>query len=179
MKKAISAIVVLAASTCAAAPAFAHKNFPPFTNLLLKADLATQEGMDAWQQQIGGGSALVYIDWHLQNFTKSGLFKSLVPANGGDDEACEALAAKSGKLKLDGLVSPQDNHQLARLELDLDHLPAFTLIECEPVIGAGATGLRIRGFFYVADHRIETAVETGLYPLAVEPSRLPAGFFNH
>ena len=179
MKRAISAVLVLAASFGLTASASAHKSFPPFTNLLLKADLATEQGMAAWQQQIGGGGNLVYIDWHLQNFTKSGLFKGLVPPNGGDDEACEALAAKTGKLKLSGLVNPQDNNQLARLELDLDQLPAFTRIECEPVIGAGAQGLRIRGFFYAADHRIEVANEVGLYPLAVEPSRLPAGFFNH
>ena len=178
MKKVISAVFVLAASVCAMSPALAHRNFPPFVNLLLKADLATEQGMQAWQQQ-ADGSGLVYIDWHLQNFTKSGLFKALTPPNGGDDEACEALAAKTGKLKLSGLVNPQDNNQLARLEIDLDHLPAFTRIECEPVIGAGAAGLRIRGFFYVADHRIEVAREVGFYPLAVEPSRLPAGFFDH
>jgi hypothetical protein len=175
----IIAAAALAASI--ALPAQAHGNFPPFTNLLLKADLATEPGMADWQEQISkaGAKALVYVDWHLQNFTKSELFKDLVPPNGGDDEACAALAAKTGKLKLSGLVNTQDNHQLARLELDLDHLPAFTLIDCEPVIGAGATGLRIRGFFYAADHKIETADETGLYPLAVEPSRLPAGFFSH
>jgi hypothetical protein len=178
MMKLITA-AALAASI--ALPAKAHGNFPPFANLLLKADLATEAGMAAWQEQISkaGAKALVYVDWHLQNFTKSELFNDLVPPNGGDDEACAALAAKTGKLKLASRASPQDNHQLVRLEMDLDHLPAFMLIGCEPVIGAGASGLRIRGFFYAADHKIETADETGLYPLAVEPSRLPAGFFSH
>ena len=85
MKRAISAVLVLAASFGMTASASAHKSFPPFTNLLLKADLATEQGMGAWQQQIGGGGNLVYIDWHLQNFTKSGLFKGLVPPNGGDE----------------------------------------------------------------------------------------------
>lgn len=179
MNRIVSAILVLAASACMIGPASAHRSFPPFANQLLKADLATEQGMQAWQDQVGTGSGLVYIDWHLQNFTTSPLFKSLAPPNGGDDEACGSLAAKTGKLKLSGPVNPQDNNHLARLELDLDHLPAFTRFECEPVIGAGTAGLRIRGFFYVADHRIEVANEVGLYPLAVEPSRLPAGFFNH
>jgi hypothetical protein len=174
---AIAAVAVAAI----AIPAQAHKNFPPFVNLLLKADLATEQGKEAWLQQIGQAneSGLVYVDWHLQNFTQSEVFKSLAPPNGGDDQACDALNGKSGKLALSGRAIPDNNNALVRMTFDLDHLPAFTMLSCEAVIGAGATGLRIRGFFYAADHRIEVAQETGFTPLAVEPSRLPAKFFEH
>jgi hypothetical protein len=58
-------------------------------------------------------------------------------------------------------------------------MPAFGLFECEQIVSAGVAALRVRGFFYAADHRIATAQETGFYPLDVEPSRLPAGFFRH
>jgi hypothetical protein len=179
MMKAVAAIVALAAL---AVPAHAHRNFPPFTNLLLRTDIGTEAGMAAWQEQISRANdkGLVYIDWHLENFSKSELFKNLVPLNGGDDAACEALRTRTGKLDLgQARVNPQDNHQLARMKIDLDHLPAFTLFECEQMGNRSEDGLRIRGFFYAADHRIPTAYETGFYPLEVEPSRLPAGFFNH
>jgi hypothetical protein len=174
---AVAAVAVAAV----AIPAHAHKNFPPFVNLLLKADLATEQGKEDWLQQIGQANqaGLVYVDWHLQNFTQSEVFKSLVPPNGGNDEACEALEGKSGKLSLGGRAVPDNNNALVRMTFDLDRLPAFSMLACEQVIGAGATGLRIRGFFYAADHRIEVAQETGFTPLAVEPSRLPAGFFEH
>jgi hypothetical protein len=179
MQKVIAALIGL---TALAAPANAHGNFPPFTNLLLKTDIATEAGMAAWQQQIGRANekGLVYIDWHLQNFSRSELFKSFVPLNGGDDAACESLESKTGKLDMgEARVNPQDNHQLARMKIDLDQMPAFGLFECEQIESGLPYGLRIRGFFYAADHRIATAIETGFYPLDVEPSRLPAGFFRH
>jgi hypothetical protein len=179
MKKAIAALIGIAAL---AAPADAHGNFPPFTNLLLKADIATEAGMAAWQEQIGRANekGLVYIDWQLQNFSVSELFQNFAPLNGGDDAACEALKSKTGKLEMgQARVNPQDNHQLARMKIDLDHMPAFGLFECEQIESGLPDGLRIRGFFYAADHRIATAEETGFYPLEVEPSRLPARFFRH
>jgi hypothetical protein len=178
IRKLVLAAAAVAAFTC---PASAHKNFPPFVNLLLKADLANEPDRQTWRKQVDDAheAGLVYIDWHLLNFTQSELFKDLAPPNGGDDEACDALQRKSGKLALSGRTTMDDNHQLARMTFDLDRLPAFTLVTCEQVIGAGASGLRIRGFFYAADHKIETATETGFTPLAVEPSRLPARFFTH
>jgi hypothetical protein len=175
--------VVMAAMLAAgiAAPADAHENFPPFKNLLLKADLATPDGQDKWDRQIfeANYAGLVYIDWHLQNFTQSEVFASLKPANGDDDAACQNLQGKTGKLKLDGRAIPGNNHTLVRMNFDLDRLPDFTLLTCEQVIGAGAIGLRIRGFFYAADHKVETARETGFTPVHVEPSRLPTRFFRH
>jgi hypothetical protein len=178
MKKAVAAILVLAAF---AVPARAEANFPPFSNLLLETDIATEAGMAAWQEQVASANenGLVYIDWHLQNFSKSEFFKALVPADGGDDEACTALNGKTGKLDMgEARVNPQDNHQLAQMKIDLDHMPAFGLFECEQIVSAGVFALRIRGFFYAADHRVGTASKTGFYPLEVDPSRLPAGFFK-
>jgi hypothetical protein len=168
------------ASTASAA----HQNFPPFANSTLKADLATPAGMQAWSDAVSqaGAKSMIYADWHLLHFMKSGLFDGLVPAGAqprGDEEACAALAAKqAGKISLSGQVDPANNHLLADLQVDLDRLPAFTLIGCEPVIGTGEEGLRIRGFFYVPDHRIETAESHSFLPLEIEPSRLPKGFFQ-
>lgn len=176
-----SAVIAVLSTFAAADAADAHRNFPPFENLLLKADLATEAGMAAWQEQWNEANfrSLVYIDWHLQNFMTSDLFDSLAATNASDDDACAALRTKTGKLALRGRVNPQDNNQLARITLDLDKLPSFTLFECEQVKATGSDGIRIRGFFYAPDHEIATATETGLMPLAVEPSRLPADFFRH
>ena len=46
------------------------------------------------------------------------------------------------------------------------------------MIGTGEQGLRIRGFFYVPEMRIETAQEFALVPLEVNPTQLPADFFK-
>jgi hypothetical protein len=175
--------LAIAATVGFASPgtADAHKSFPPFSNSILKVDLATPAGMMAWRDAVDGGG-MIYVDWHLLHFMKSSLFDELVPAGAqprGDSEACEALRTKQGgKLAFSGQVDPGYNHLLARMKFDFDRLPAFTLIECEPVIGAGEEGLRIRGFFYVPDHRIETAREYSFVPLDVEPSRLPKDFFD-
>jgi hypothetical protein len=166
------------------APADAHQSFPPFTNSILKADLATPAGMTAWRDAVtqAGAKSMIYADWHLLHFTKSSLFDGLIPEGAqprGDQEACAALSARQGgKIALSGQVAPGDNHLLVQMQLDLDRLPAFTLVGCEPVIGSGEEGLRIRGFFYVPDHRIETAEQYSFVPLNVEPSRLPKNFFN-
>jgi hypothetical protein len=165
-------------------PADAHQSFLPFSNSILKADLATPAGMTAWRDAVAqaGAKSMIYADWHLLHFTKSALFDGLVPEGEqtrGDAEACAALSARQGgKLALSGQVDPGDNHLLAQMQFDLDRLPAFTIIRCEPVIGAGEEGLRIRGFFYVPDHRIETAESYSFAPLDVEPSRMPAHFFD-
>jgi hypothetical protein len=166
------------------APADAHQSFPPFSNSILEADLATSAGMTAWRDAVGlaGSKSMIYADWHLLHFTKSSFFDTLIPAGAqprGDEEACAALSApQRGKLALNGRVDPGYNHLLARMQFDLDRLPAFTLIGCEQVVRTGEDGLRIRGFFYVPDHRVGTANEYSFIPLDIEPSRMPKNFFN-
>jgi hypothetical protein len=185
--KCLKTLTLAVALAAALAPqAMAHTPFPPFTNSVLKADLAEPQGMDAWREAVSqaGDSSLVYIDWHLANFMRSGFFRGLVPAPAAgsaptEEDVCQALRDRTLlKANMGGRPDGSDNHLLANMVLDLDHLPPFTLFNCEAVIGTGAEGLRIRGFFYVPDHRIETANEYSFVPLDVEPSRLPPGFFH-
>jgi hypothetical protein len=164
--------------------ASAHKPFPPFANSILKADLATPAGMKAWSDAVGaaGQKTMIYADWHLLHFMKSELFNGLLPATAqarGESDACQAMqSGTSRKYALHARVDPGNNNLLAGLSFDLDRLPAFTLIDCEAVIGSGEEGLRIRGFFYVPDVRIEVAEEYSFVPLDVEPSQLPRDFFH-
>ncbi len=175
---------VVAAGIALATNASAHKPFPPFANSILKADLATPAGMEAWSDAVAaaGQKTLIYADWHLLNFMKSELFNGLLPAadqTRGEGEACQALrSGTSRKYALHARVDPGNNNLLASLSFDLDRLPAFTLIGCEAVVGSGEEGLRIRGFFYVPDIRIEVADQYAFVPLDVEPSRLPKEFFQ-
>ena len=157
---------------------------PPFENSILQADLATQAGLDQFRAAVetAGGKTMIYADWHLLHFMKSELFSNLVPASApsrSEDDACAALENLSGgRLSLRGRIDPNDNHLLARMGIDFARLPAFTMLTCEPVIGSGEQGLRIRGFFYVPELRIETAQEFKFVPLDVNPTQLPADFFK-
>jgi hypothetical protein len=177
-------LVFAAACVVCANAAAAHQNFSPFVNSSLEADLATQEGMTAWSNAVSqaGEKSMVYVDWHLRNFMKSELFSDMLPPNAqprAEGEACTTLrSGSSRKFMLSGRIDPANNNLLARMALDFDKLPAFTVIGCEAVIGTGDEGLRIRGFFYVPEHRIETAQEFSFIPLDVEPARLPKNFFQ-
>lgn len=157
---------------------------PPFENSILQADLATQAGLDQFQAAVetAGNKTMIYADWHLLHFMKSELFSNLLPESApsrSEDEACAALAnLGGGRLSLSSRVNPGNNHLLARMDIDFARLPAFTMLTCEQVIGTGEQGLRIRGFFYVPEMRIETAQEFKLVPLEVNPTQLPADFFK-
>jgi hypothetical protein len=164
------------------APAGAQ-SFEPIVKSTVIADLAEPAGMDAWKAEIAkvqGG--IGYIDWHLANFMTSPMFSNMLPASAAErneDAACEALGSgpQTG-LSLNGLADTNDNHLLLDLRADLANLPDFTMIDCEPVIGTGEEGLRIRGFFYFPDMKIETAQLNAMLPVTVDATRIPANTFE-
>jgi hypothetical protein len=159
------------------------QSFEPIVKSTVKADLAEPAGMDAWKAEIDklqGG--IGYVDWHLANFMTSPMFDNMLPASAGqrnEDAACEVLnQTPKVALSLSGTVDPNDNNRLLDLQANLGNLPDFTMIGCEPVIGTGEEGLRIRGFFYFPGINIETAVMNGMLPVSVDATRIPANTFN-
>jgi hypothetical protein len=177
------AAIFSTSSLFAAAPASAQ-SFEPIVKSSINADLAESAGMDSWKAELDKvQDGIAYVDWHLANFMTSPLFNNMLPASAterSEDAACDMLSQTPQlSLSLSGLVDPNDNHRLLDVRADLGDLPDFSLIDCEPVIGAGENGLRIRGFFYFPDIKIETAQMNAVLPVSVDATRIPAGTFGN
>jgi hypothetical protein len=178
----LSAAIFSISGLFAAAPASAQ-TFEPIVKSSITADLAEPTGMDAWKAELDKvQDGIAYVDWHLANFMTSPMFNNMLPASAterSEDAACDVLSQNPQlSLSLNSTIDPNDNHRLLDLRADLGDLPDFSLIGCEPVIGAGENGLRIRGFFYFPGIKIETAQMNAMLPVSVDATRIPAGTFG-
>lgn len=173
---AAAALAFMPVITCAA---LADNPFP-FARSFQSLDLAEPGALASLEKSIerAGRKRLIYLDWHLGNFSKSELFASFAPeaaADATEANACEA--AKKPNLTISGRPNPENNHLLASFEFGAAGAP-FVKLACEQFPGLPLEGLRIKGFFYVDDTRIATANQYDFKPVEVEPSAIPGGFLK-
>jgi hypothetical protein len=164
------------------APASAQ-SFEPIVRSAIKADLSVAAEMDAWKTEIGKvANGIGYIDWHLGKFMTSPFLAGILPASAQtktEDAACLLIGSRPDmKLSLSERVDGNDNNLLLEMRADLGDLPDFTMITCEPIVGTGEMGLRIRGFFYFPDIKIDVANMNGMMPISVDATRIPANTFE-
>jgi hypothetical protein len=169
-------VMLLSAGAAAAQEQF------PFAKSIKTLDLAATGAAAEFEQLViqAATTPLIYIDWQFANFTGNEVFEGLKPEGTGDDPdaaACQQIADGDEQFTVSGRPNGENNHLLAVFDLWPSGMDAFTAATCEYFASDPGDGLRIRGFYYVADVRIATAEKYNFRPLEIGASTIPRDFF--
>ncbi|MDT1062092.1 hypothetical protein RM190_09505 [Paracoccus sp. CPCC 101403] len=177
-------IVTSVAAILGLAGAAAGNGDFPFARSVERLDLSTADAGARFQQIVEGvaKTPLVYLDWQFAGFLGNEVFGSLAGDSAGDDAegvACDALAQDGAPGPLTGRPNAENNHLLLGMDLPIPGDDPFDTAACEFFNGApSGQGLRIRGFFYVADIKTATADQYWLRPVSVDATSIPQDFLK-